>query len=78
MRDIGTVLDNILALVPRDYKYRDSMKVAFDNIKDSARYRAPEAVHLDWFTAARNLECYLGEPDTEWKKQIEQVFAGFK
>ena len=76
MRDLKTVIDRILNEVDADYQNKAELEGQLNSVVQSYYYTAPEAMYLRWNEAAAILEQELGEPDTEWKKNIQRIFNG--
>ena len=75
MRNIVKLVDAIKAEIPDDYGVRDWVIDKLEDVIDSAKYRAPEAYIVNFEQLAMVLKECLGEPDTEWKQRIADIFA---
>jgi len=74
-RPLPLVIDAMIAQIPRNNPNRDRIRHVLYAIKDSCFYTAPEAMKLRWGQVSDALCNYLGEPDTDWKKTISDIFA---
>lgn len=76
MRNLKTVVDQILNEVDPHYEHKETLERRLNAVVQSYYYTAPEAMYLRWNEAAAILEQELGEPDTVWKKAISRIFSG--
>jgi hypothetical protein len=76
MRSICAVLQKIVAAISDDFESRELFISELRLISEAAKYRAPEDCNLFWHHASLCLAIFLGEPDTEWKKKISDIFSG--
>lgn len=74
-RIIEKVIQAIKDVVPLEWEERDGLFSAMDEVLDSSHYRAPEAYVVNFEQLAIMLGIWVGEPDTEWKKKIADIFA---
>lgn len=75
MRIIGDVINAIKKETPKEWQGYSNFIKGLDNVIDSANYRAPEAYVVNFEQLAQVLGDHLGEPDTEWKQTIADIFA---
>lgn len=75
-RPIDRVLEAVFRQIPDDFKYRDSIRRNFDDIIESVRYTAPEAIYLRWGEAAQTLLDYIPAPDFPWQETVRKIFNG--
>lgn len=76
MRNISEVLEACFKEVPEDFKYRLELRKELESIMSSARYAAPEAMHLQWDRASRVFQYYIGPPKDGWQARIAILYAG--
>lgn len=73
-RDLGDVLDAMLAHIPIDHPLRERFKWLAGDI----RYKAPEQMREGWFEASSMLSVELGPPETlteDWQTQVIAIFT---
>ena len=75
-RPIDRVLEAIYKQIPPDFKYKITIRIAFDEIISSTRYTAPEAMCLRWNQTAEILMDYIPEPKLSWQTTIAKLFSG--
>ena len=76
MRDLQQVMKRIIVCIPEDEKiieYKELIRTLNYILR---LYRAPEMNYNPWDAISIELDCFLGYPDTEWKQQIQRIFAG--
>jgi hypothetical protein len=74
MRNLGLVIDNMLALMPESVV--EENQYMFDDLMSSIRYSAPEQMFMWWEETARLLQHIIGDiPDEEWKMQVLSEFS---
>ena len=71
MRNLTDVINKMLEVIPIDHGIAPILR---DN-KSSAAFAAPEMMGHWWSEVADNLQEYLGEPDVEWKRRVQAIFA---
>lgn len=74
MRMVYNVIEQMMAEIPDEGDYID-LKLELEKIRRDTLYKAPEQMP-EYFQAVANLlNDYLGEPDTDWKKKVANIFA---
>lgn len=76
MRNLVHILREIKKQIPEDLDRREEMLGILQSIATSTVYTAPEAMSHRWKQASEVLCTYLGEPDTDWKRNIQGIFSG--
>ena len=75
MRNLSVVIDRLLAVIPETEK---QVRAGLEDVKSSYAYTAPEH-HVElWRDAMYILSAGLGEPDTDWKKEVSDIFSARK
>lgn len=78
MRNIAIVVDRILQEIPDDWPNKKQLQQRVDDRVQSSLYTAPELMWLRWQEVGEILGEELGEPDTEWKNEIADIFGDKK
>lgn len=76
---IYNVIDQIITAIPKEEcdNYPNMLEV-LRKIQRDTEYRAPEQMPEYFRQVSYVLETYLGEPDTDWKREIVEIFADRK
>lgn len=74
-RSLGETIDAVLAVIP-DEPSNTLVRVELQKLRQSSRYTAPEVMGALWRKGARLLEDELGEPNTEWKQRVAEIWGG--
>lgn len=76
-RDITTVIDRIMAVAPLSNSVcLLHLLPALRGLRESAGYTPPESMAVRWAELAHLLVRHLGQPDTDWKRQIAAIMQG--
>lgn len=76
MRDLITVANGLLVLLPKDFEHRNVLIEEIKNLFETGHYRAIETTNNRWLDLEKILNHHLGEPDTDWKNEIRQLMEG--
>ena len=81
MRNIVAVIDKILSVIPDDQSM-PHLRAGLDNIKDSAKYSAPESMYFLWQRGAILLWKEFNEADytdlTGWHRSVVDIWMDKK
>ncbi len=75
MRDLISVVSQIKEEVPDTFERKKELIAQLDDRCNSYFYTAPELMWLRWQEVGETLGLELGEPDTDWKKRIVDIFS---
>lgn len=75
-RDIIAVIDRIMAVAPLSNSVcLLRLLPALRGLRESAGYTPPEGMVVRWGELAHLLVQHLGQPDTDWKRQIAAIMS---
>jgi len=75
MRDINAVVTAMIAKVPDDFPRKEYLSQRMAQIARDDVYKAPEVKFMSWLDLSETLTVELGNPDTEWKQEIADIFG---
>lgn len=76
MRMVYHVIEAILNAIPDSEKTHYAVLVdRLTDIAHVAKYKSPEQMPEYFQQVSDLLNNYLGEPDTEWKRKVQRIFA---
>lgn len=80
MRSIETVIDSIVAEIPKEDSRYNTCRKMLGSIKETAQFRAPEMERASWMELSMALESYLPNPTDadapEWVLKIKTIMLG--
>jgi len=76
MRNILEVIDQILNQIPQDFDDKIYLTQELQSIRESYIYSSPEGANYWWLQISHTLITFLKKPDTDWKKNILNLFSG--
>ena len=74
-RNIGEVIDAIIAEIPKDWSKRQDFLESVAIIRDSAKYTAPEVMRGRWVQLQYLLIEYCSQ-ELPWQLEIAKIFRG--
>lgn len=75
-RDISEVIDRIVAAVPAGDIEVARLIAQLSDLQQACIYTPPEGMVIRWLELANLLSRELGQPDTDWKRQIAAILRG--
>lgn len=74
MRNIFVLMAAIDEEIPQEPRY-NWLRMEFVRLHDEYKYKAPEQWRPWYDEMSKLLHKELGEPDTEWKQRVADIFA---
>ena len=74
-RDFEAVVADVIGNIPKE---QTDLRSAIESLLDSARYRAPEQMHLSWLGLEEVLTDAIGGPSETWHWTIVEIITGKK
>ena len=78
MRDIATVIDRMLEVIPKNPSTSNNIRMELNSIKDSAGYCPPESIHHLWYRGSELLWREFDGLDpvdlTGWERTVVDIW----
>lgn len=78
MRNLGNVIEQVLAVIPDDFQEKKKIIEHTDSLMKGVRYTAPEQMPNVWGAFGNILGAYLGEPQgpEDWRLKVQAIMSG--